>query len=90
MVVLLFWQIPRKLFPMDGIEYLLPIQFFMGAWPMNSNNNSLHFIKNSIFQDFTAVSWHSDRHFPQNHSLRHSVLQAICKNKLNDIEDLLK
>jgi len=35
------------------------------------------------------VSWHSDRHFPQIHSLRHQVLQAVCKGKIDSLEKLI-
>jgi hypothetical protein len=90
MVVTWMFSIPQNFMPRDGIEYMYPLRFWMGAWPfMNSNNNGLMFLRNNWFQRFVNASWHSDRHFPQFHSMRHSVLQAVCKGDLSRLESCL-
>ena len=75
--------------PRDGIEWMWPIQIWLSHWPKTSNNNGLMFLRNSIFQRFQNVSWHSDRHFPQQHSLRHSVLQAVSRGDVEKLEELI-
>jgi hypothetical protein len=48
----------------NGFEYKFPINFWMGAWPLHSQDQSLMFLRNTIFARYTAVSWHSKRCFP--------------------------
>lgn len=76
--------------PPDGLEFALPIQFWMpNAWPKNFSQNSLMFIHNHVFQPYRNVSWHSERHFPQFHSMRHQAMQAVCKGDIEKMEDLI-
>jgi hypothetical protein len=47
-------------------------------------------LRNSFFQKFSNVSWHSARHFPQFHNKKFLVLQAITQDDLVQLESLLK
>ena len=58
-------------------------------WPKTSNDNGLMFLRNHFLHKFFNVSWHSNRHFPQFHSLRHRMLQSICKGDIEGIEQCL-
>lgn len=72
------------IFGRDGFEHRFPLSFW-NFWPKGSNDNGLMFLKNTFFYTFMNVSWHSLRHFPQYHSLRYSMLQAVCEGKIDAI-----
>lgn len=72
----------------DGVEFKFPVSLWTW-WPKTSYNNGLMFLRNSFFHDFNNVSWHSDRHFPQYHSLRYRVLKAVSKADINELEACL-
>jgi hypothetical protein len=74
----------------DGIEFSMPIWVWHSSWPKTSNDNGLLFLRNSQIQKFNNVSWHSNRHFPQFHSQRYLVMQAICNDNLEQLERCLK
>jgi len=48
------------------------------------------FIRNNFIHKFYNVSWHSTRDFPQIHSLRHRMLQAVCDNDFEGMEQCLR
>lgn len=77
------------LFGADGVEFKFPIDMWTW-WPKTSNDNGLMFIRNSFIHKFFNVSWHSNRQFPQYHSLRHRMLQAICESDFEGMDLCLK
>lgn len=62
----------------------------MSKWPKTSNDNGLMFLRNHLFHMFYNVSWHSNRDFPQVHSVRYRVLNAVCTGNIEDLESCLK
>jgi hypothetical protein len=83
-VHMLAW--PDKIFGKDGMEWRFPIDFWISKWPKTSNDNGLMFLRNHFFHIFQNVSWHSARHYPQFHSLRYRVLNAVCSGNIEELE----
>jgi hypothetical protein len=84
----LIWNFGQKVFGMDGMEFRFPLSFWL-IWPKSSNDNGLLILRNCIHL-FTGISWHSNRHFPQYHSIRHRVLKAVTNNNIDELEACLK
>lgn len=87
-----FWfGTTQVVFPIDGIQWMFPLRLWMGFWPLHSNDSGLMFIKNTIFDDFHNVCWHSMRHFPHYGmtSTRHQMLRAVSKGKTDEVERLI-
>ena len=53
---------------------------------MTTDQHTLRFLHNNFFQEFQAVSWHSVRHYPLPHSLRHKALKAVCDGNADALE----
>lgn len=77
------------LFGKDGVEWRYPIDLWLW-WPKISNDNGLMFLRNSFIHKFFNISWHSNRHFPQFHSLRYRMLEAVCTGDIEALDDCLK
>ena len=58
-------QIPFLILPViagfDGMEFKMPLNVWHSNWPKTSNDNGLLFLRNTFFQKFYNVSWHSNR-----------------------------
>lgn len=85
----LIYNFADKIFGQDGVEYRFP-KFVWLHWPKTSNDHSLMFLRNSFIHRFNNVSWHSNRHFPQYHSIRHRVLHAVTTKNIAELEDCLR
>lgn len=79
-----------KLLGQDGAEFKFPIMFWYYDWPKTSQDNGLLFLRNSFFYRFHNTSWHSIRHFPQFHTLKHRVMKAVCERDTQELKRCLE
>ena len=86
MSIFLHWA--DRLLGFDGVEFKFPLRFWH-YWPKSSNDQGLMIFRNTLFHEFSNVSWHSTRQFPQYHTLRYRMLTAVCKSDFNEIERCL-
>lgn len=77
------------MFEKSGVEFMLPMQLFMGAWPLTCDQQTLRFLRNNFFQEYKPVGWHSVKHFPCPHTLRHRALKAVCDGDPDALEKCL-